>query len=1164
MKKKHVKFLCVAVLACLTLGAFAGCKGCGKENGKSSSPQVETVLPTITLDRTQMTLKVGDVSYLVANYAAQDGVSVSYRSSDDTVASVNEHGEVTANKEGTAEITVTYGEATATCVVSVSLGGELPCVETGSVSEGSVQRITLNDTLEIAPSVRFNGREYDDGKFSYTLGDESVGAVENGVFTPKKKGVTTVTLKGEWRGVQGITLERTFTVEVLADVEISVNGGKNSTFELYTRAEMGDREYVTELPFVLNATEYVGTETIALVSNWEIVSGNELISIENEKIKSLGKSGTAKVFVTCEDTDGKEYQTEIAVNVHQSVGAYAGVVEFSAADGELPLADIFGGDVALVRAEHENDALSISEDKKRVLGLKTLSTGVTETTVTVYDEEVGYEIALNAYTKIVDEAVDFEYFRLNNADVRALGKTFDGYYILANDIDASGYVLGANGFVGTGINNEYKAYGLTGTFDGNGHTVSNLTFGKVAEDFEKFDAEARKSYTYSLFGVIGNGGVVKNVGFDNVTFDVPAEVTKGGQSVLATWIMGGTVENVYIRLNGLQYHDVSWRGTAAIAYSVDNATKLTNCILDVGQDGSVAAAIAKLNGEANLGIAYGSLVADRIPDDETLAKNWKNVYVISDTPLSCYKTEYRDAANIAAETAARKITAVKRYESVADFVSATGNDYSAFAGGGWNVNGNVPVWNGIDLQSYAVLGLGGKNGTEFLFDASDGLGPYELTVQVAGMGVSELTFTSDNACVSVQGATLTLNHVGTANITAEYKFEGKTYSLDCKVNVIVPVEEYTQTITFSAMHGELPLAQIFGDENTQLVLAYQGDKALTIGADKKTVLGVQTTSRTGAEALQLTVYSAMKGYKLHLNAYAGILKEAKDLAVFNLGNFDPTYSNNNVPTVEKKVDGYYVLGGDIDAAGYTLSTQGFISVTHITQYDSTGFVGTFDGQGYTISNLTFGNADTDSVIANADSTEVKGYTYSIFGIIGKGATVKNFAVTGVNFSLPSKATKAVSTTLATWIIGATVENVYVQVQSLPSSLYRMTAPIAYGIYTHGTAATSDPVRLKNVLVDATAISADNFVEGAPHYGSLMARQPALDTNYDLASWSNVYVLASFAVSHTADASNIASATNQYTNVKRYVSVAEMKAAQNDYSSFATSYWTTTSGIPVWN
>ena len=50
---------------------------------------------------------------------------------------------------------------------------------------------------------------------------------------------------------------------------------------------------------------------------------------------------------------------------------------------------------------------------------------------------------------------------------------------------------------------------------------------------------------------------MKNVAFDNVTFDIPAEVTKGAQSVLATWIMGGSVENVYIRLNGLNYSEIS-------------------------------------------------------------------------------------------------------------------------------------------------------------------------------------------------------------------------------------------------------------------------------------------------------------------------------------------------------------------------------------------------------------------------------------------------------------------------------------------------------------------------------------------------------------------------------------------------------------------------------
>ena len=99
-------------------------------------------------------------------------------------------------------------------------------------------------------------------------------------------------------------------------------------------------------------------------------------------------------------------------------------------------------------------------------------------------------------------------------------------YALANSIDASGTAAwnGGAGFAPIGGNNSDS---FTGTLNGNGNTISDLTI------------NASSSLTVGLFGAVGTGGLVENVGLT-------------GGSVSGGFTMGeliglnsGTVTNSY-------------------------------------------------------------------------------------------------------------------------------------------------------------------------------------------------------------------------------------------------------------------------------------------------------------------------------------------------------------------------------------------------------------------------------------------------------------------------------------------------------------------------------------------------------------------------------------------------------------------------------------------
>lgn len=86
---------------------------------------VSTLASGITLDRTELSMKVGDSPVtLVAKVTPDDATdkTVTWRSSNEKVATVDANGKVTAVGNGEATITATAGGKTATCKLSVGYG----------------------------------------------------------------------------------------------------------------------------------------------------------------------------------------------------------------------------------------------------------------------------------------------------------------------------------------------------------------------------------------------------------------------------------------------------------------------------------------------------------------------------------------------------------------------------------------------------------------------------------------------------------------------------------------------------------------------------------------------------------------------------------------------------------------------------------------------------------------------------------------------------------------------------------------------------------------------------------------------------------------------------------------------------------------------------------
>ena len=111
-------------------------------------------------------------------------------------------------------------------------------------------------------------------------------------------------------------------------------------------------------------------------------------------------------------------------------------------------------------------------------------------------------------------------------ELQAMKDNLSGYYALGNDINASatsGWNSGA-GFIPIGTDTNQ----FTGSFDGQGYKIINLRINRPSTDY------------VGLFGYVGSGGVVENVGLENE--NIKGNLRVGG---LVGFNDRGTVSNSY-------------------------------------------------------------------------------------------------------------------------------------------------------------------------------------------------------------------------------------------------------------------------------------------------------------------------------------------------------------------------------------------------------------------------------------------------------------------------------------------------------------------------------------------------------------------------------------------------------------------------------------------
>ncbi|MGN0823613.1 MAG: InlB B-repeat-containing protein [Candidatus Coproplasma sp.] len=240
----------------------------------------------ISLNKTTSELKVGATETLTATVtpANADNTNVTWSSSDETIATVDNNGKVTALKAGEVIITATAeGDTskTATCTYTVS-----NVAVTGISFAGSSSMIGINDTITLTPI--FTPADATIKTVTWSSSDSAIATVENGVVKGVAVGTATITATSTDGGFTA-----TYTVEVLAAiVKVESVTFANTTGTANTETE----EKQIQLTPIFTPADATNKNVTWTSDNPTVASVDS-----NGLVTAYKKSGTAVITVTTED-----------------------------------------------------------------------------------------------------------------------------------------------------------------------------------------------------------------------------------------------------------------------------------------------------------------------------------------------------------------------------------------------------------------------------------------------------------------------------------------------------------------------------------------------------------------------------------------------------------------------------------------------------------------------------------------------------------------------------------------------------------------------------------------------------------------------------------------------------------------------------------------------
>ncbi|MBR1968108.1 MAG: Ig-like domain-containing protein [Clostridia bacterium] len=478
-----------------------------------------------------------------------------------------------------------------------------------------------------------------------------------------------------------------------------------------------------------------------------------------------------------------------------------------------------------------------------------------------------------------------------------------------------------------------------------------------------------------------------------------------------------------------------------------------------------------------------------------------------------------------------------------------------------------------NIELYTVNSFEGKT--------YDSQMPFSVTAEYNGVMSSEVTVKLPEI-LKTEGGNIVADSYGEGKILMTFVADGKTFDYAINVTVSRPRETYKKQIKYFSSHigtfkdeesdfeDKSLIKEIFGTTDVSGLKAYQSNKELTIEDGKIFDLTLAENDKYNS-VIRLETDKVI--YDVNLTVYSLVIQSAKDLENFSLKilNSDNALTPGYDETEVTAIDGYCELISNIDAEGVKIehpalnASYNFVNAAGATvsvnvapnRYNvegglrKFGFLGVFNGNGHTISNLDCSVEDGQ-----------KGG--GLFGYILGGATVKDVAFTNINITNSSGITYGAHVPIP--LVGGTdslglklahtlFKDIYVEISDNTVNPQGAIMKTVYntwnGVYD-----------FINVIVDATGVTIDGSTAGG-----ILTSDGTMLYKAAYKNRKNVFVIsdnypisknASFTVygeneANGAKLDELVDGKAYSTGVKRYNSYADMAADENSYSDFSSSW-----------
>lgn len=666
MKNKFI--ICLATLMAFSSFSLTSC------DETKVTTETRDIPCKISLNQTSFDVMVGDQIRLdtqISGGTQED--ELTFVSSDTTIANVDNVGNISTYKPGDCEITVKYGDVSEKAQIHVIFENNSALIKFKNITDNEIT-IDTSTRLPLYPVIIYNNHEYEFNP-SFEVSSVAIGSVEDGIFIPKRSGVTFINVRGSLFGKPVISYS--LLVNVREDAAIFMkekNGHEFNEIHLFSNSTYKGIESQTS--FIPEFGVFSGGRVVENPALTIVLENPDNVVLHNpttHELQSTTKDGEARFVVTYKDSKNNTFIKTFKVYNNRSIYDYSDdLFEIDSVSGELPINDIFADfDKEITKVTSLDGTSEFTVSNNKIIGVPSLvdqDGNVIEQTIIVYNNLVGFKVRVLVFDKIIKTASDLDYFNMTTGN-----EVFDGNYVVVNDIDGQNYAVKKQYRFNGGAFNGFPNVGFIGKLDGRGHTISNFS---VAED--------------GIFGNIGIGAVIKNLAITNVSFRKNDGPSNDDTTLFAGYINGATFENVYVANDVIDGNN----NASLLANCFTSSTVFRNCLFVLEQDVKNNPIVSKNYGV--LASFYGEY------NSASSFKGFIDTYIISKTP-AIYSTSYSqtgkiivDASNFDYEEdgyARYNFPSLLHYKTDQDMKDAN-LDFSNFSNNYWEVNDGLLSWSG--------------------------------------------------------------------------------------------------------------------------------------------------------------------------------------------------------------------------------------------------------------------------------------------------------------------------------------------------------------------------------------------------------------------------------------------------------------------------------------